>query len=465
MAARNVLRILTPIAGFLLLGAAAAAPALDGLLDTSYSGDGKATVAFASSTLDQAFGAAPTADGKVVLVGRSKLSSVNAAAWTRLLANGSVDPAWGKRTANLCGNTDSQQLNDVAIQSTGDAIAVGTCVVGGRVIGVMVRLSAIDGSKIDEDTVDFNLTSGGETQLNAVAIGPGDVIVAAGSATTNVSTGDTDFAVARFLADGTPDPAFDGVVAGNGRVPVAFPAGFAKGFDVGVQSDGRIVVVGNAKSTAVGGSSDLAIARLHTNGSLDSSFAGIGLLLKPISATGTREDRGRAVFLLPDGRIAVAGSGIFNRSDARGDHFEFLAARFLADGSFDSSFNFSGVRFFDFAGSLMCEASDILVQSDGRTLIGGTVTEADGSLDFGVVRFGTLGFDNGFGSAGNGHVVVPFDLVAAGNDRANAMVFDSGRALLVGQANVGTSNDDFAIARLTSDLIFADRFEPANPVP
>src|SRR5262249_51640910 len=149
--------------------------AVDGALDSSYSTDGKATVNFSSATLDQALGAALTPDGKLVLVGRAKPASGDAVAWTRLLNDGSIDPDWGGTTVALCGNTGSQQLNDVAIQSTGDAIAVGSCTVGGTTVGVVVRIGAAHGTKVAETIVDFALAPGADTVLNAVAIAAGDL--------------------------------------------------------------------------------------------------------------------------------------------------------------------------------------------------------------------------------------------------------------------------------------------------
>ena len=53
------------------------------------------------------------------------------------------------------------------------------------------------------------------------------------------------------------------------------------GFDVAVQSDGAIVVVGGSSA---GGTPDFAVARYDSSGNLDTTFSGDGLLTTPIGA-------------------------------------------------------------------------------------------------------------------------------------------------------------------------------------
>nr|AXL06016.1 delta-60 repeat domain-containing protein [uncultured bacterium] len=95
-------------------------------------------------------------------------------------------------------------------------------------------------------------------------------IVVAGAVVTADGGGDT--AVLRYNADGTLDTSFgeDGVVT----VAVAAGAGVDQAFSVAVQTDGRIVIGGYASFGASG--SDFAAVRLNADGSLDTSFGGIG---------------------------------------------------------------------------------------------------------------------------------------------------------------------------------------------
>src|SRR5262249_43593770 len=86
------------------------------------------------------------------------------------------------------------------------------------------------------------------------------------------SSGLSDFAIARFRTDGTLDSSF----SGDGMTTVSFPE--VTGFDdfhargVAIQSDGKIVVVGFARNTG-NTDDDFAVCRLNTDGSLDQSFS------------------------------------------------------------------------------------------------------------------------------------------------------------------------------------------------
>jgi uncharacterized delta-60 repeat protein len=111
-----------------------------------------------------------------------------------------------------------------------------------------------------------NVTDGYDW-ANGVVIQEDDKIVTAGEA----SGGGGRFYVVRYLTDGTLDLNFgnDGVVFTN------FTAGADFGYDVAVNSTGKIVVVGSA----AGGGRRFALARYNADGSLDTSFGGDGKVL------------------------------------------------------------------------------------------------------------------------------------------------------------------------------------------
>src|SRR5207237_636290 len=76
----------------------------------------------------------------------------------------------------------------------------------------------------------------------------------------------TDFAVARYNADGTIDTSF----GTNGRVYTDFGRGDDRAKDVAVTPDGKIVVVGTSRDDTYG--YQIAVARYNPNGSLDTTF-------------------------------------------------------------------------------------------------------------------------------------------------------------------------------------------------
>jgi uncharacterized delta-60 repeat protein len=71
-----------------------------------------------------------------------------------------------------------------------------------------------------------------------------------------------------------------------------------------VQPDGKIVAVGQTNAL---GTTDFALARYNTNGSLDTSFGSSGSGLVTTNFGSTSSDIALNAALQPDGRIVVAG--------------------------------------------------------------------------------------------------------------------------------------------------------------
>ena len=108
-----------------------------------------------------------------------------------------------------------------------------------------------------------------------------------------------------FGADGGQDGTPDGVVG------LSLGAGNERAEAVAVQKDGKIVVVGSSSST--GKTRNIVIQRLNPNGSLDKSFgADGGQDGTPDGVVsldlGDSSDEGRAVAIQPDGKIVIAGN-------------------------------------------------------------------------------------------------------------------------------------------------------------
>src|SRR5205085_7009018 len=108
-------------------------------------------------------------------------------------------------------------------------------------------------------TLDF----GTSADLISLALTGDGKIVAVGKAGT--ATG-TDWAVARFNADGSPDTTF----SGDGMTTTDFFGFGDTAYGVDVQPDGKIVATG----TASGVTTQMAVVRYSVDGSLDASFDG-----------------------------------------------------------------------------------------------------------------------------------------------------------------------------------------------
>jgi uncharacterized delta-60 repeat protein len=389
-----------------------ATPPPTGGLDPTFGSGGKVTTAFGGDDTAMAL----QADGKIVMVGGSGTDFLLA----RYNLDGSLDTSFGAGglVTSDVGAGSNDEARAVAIQSDGKIVVAGNAVVGRTPnnqfnFDFAVARFNVDGS-LDASfgsggkaTADFN---GQTDRAFAVAIQTDGKIVVAGSAApaTGVST---DFAVARFNSNGTPDPSFgsggqlttdvggandiaqnvllqpDGAILVSGVLSLgsdptlghggvaryaangAPDSGFGSagkltlpnvslGDALALQSDGKILVAG---SVPVGGTSHFALMRLDGNGNADGTFGSAGLVTTGFS---TLDDFGRAVALQTDGRIVVAGQSS-NRSNP-----DFAIARFATNGAPDTSFGTGGKLTIDFFGSFD-GAESVAVQSDGKIVVSG----------------------------------------------------------------------------------------------
>src|SRR6266516_8175930 len=139
---------------------------------------------------------------------------------------------------------------------------------------------------------------------NAVALQTDGKIVVVGNAFVNSFAGTSDIAVLRYNTDGSLDTT--GFGSPNGYVTTNIGA-FDNGFAVAVQSDNKIVVAGNADA---GTGDRLALLRYNANGSLDADpitgFGTGGIVTRTASGPSTIAGA-FAVALQPGGEIVVAG--------------------------------------------------------------------------------------------------------------------------------------------------------------
>ena len=102
-----------------------------------------------------------------------------------------------------------------------------------------------------------------------VAAGPGGTVVVAG---TRNSYGDNpDFAVVRYLSDGSLDRSFDG----DGIAITPFTGDGTYAAALAIQDDGKILVTGTSGAY---GDTSLTVVRYTAAGALDTTFSGDGIL-------------------------------------------------------------------------------------------------------------------------------------------------------------------------------------------
>jgi uncharacterized delta-60 repeat protein len=303
-----------------------------------------------------------------------------------------------------------------------------------------------------------------------------------------VGQGAGDFVAARYLPNGRLDPAFGG---GSGFVRTDFGADDGA-VAAGVESDGRIVVAGDALQFLPDGTdaSKLVVARYTSDGSLDPTYgsggkaavaftddafgyaarlapdgsvtvggvhyvgidqvdagialarftpagvpdpafgaAGATITPFPPDSFGVDQLILRGLGFLPDGRVVALGEGSVRNKD------RIVMERLLPDGGLDPSFGSGGAAVFGVADGLTYTAAPD--PTGAAFAIGpsfgplrGTTGHAQGLR---VSKYSsTGGFDRAFGRRGRS--VINFDDAEAAAVRVDV----SGRILIVGSVRSGT---------------------------
>ncbi len=332
-----------------------------------------------------------------------------------LLTAGSLDLSFG-----IGGQSIGQSLGqafDAKLQGDGKIVAVGG-LNGNFSVARFTPAGGLD-STFGTNGVVFTDLGSSEDQAEGVVIQPDGKIVVAGFMLT-ANTG-RDFAIVRYNANGTLDTTF----GSGGIVTTDFDGLDDQAGDVLLQPDGKIIALGTATISST--NTDFALVRYNTNGSLDTSFGTGGKVTTNIG----QFDQGQRGALQGDGKIVlVGGSG-------------FSVLRYNPNGTLDSSFGTGGVV------SILGEsiAEDVALRTDGKIVVGGTLTNGTNNTDFQAAQFlpnGTL--DASWGTGG---------LVTTLFPRADAfgfaMTIQTDGSLLLG-GNVSSNStlaDDWALARYT----------------
>jgi uncharacterized delta-60 repeat protein len=407
-------------------------------LDPAFAAGGTQTIDFAG--LDIANAAAVQADGKIVLAGYTDVGGHDDVAVVRLNGDGSLDTSFNgtsKQTIDFAGGNDV--ANAVAVQGDGKIVLAGAARVAGSDDFAVVRLNA-DGSLDTTFSGDGRLTidAPGYNIARAMVLQSDGKIVLAG---TGPSGG---FGVVRLNGDGALDTSFsdDGLQIIDFGIPLASASAAA----LAMTSDGRIVLAGSL--TDGGGQVDFAVARLNSDGALDTFFDGDGRRIIDFSGG---NDFATAVAVQDDGKIVLAGSTVGASS------VDFAVVRLHGDGAFDMSFSDDGKFTLDFAGS-SDGASAVALQGDGKIVLAGSASSAAAGSDFGVLRLdGDGALDPFFSDDG----LFTLDLGGI-SDAANAVALQGdGKIVLAGAAFVAGSTD-FAAARLA---LLPDDPPPSDPPP
>jgi uncharacterized delta-60 repeat protein len=274
-----------------------------------------------------------------------------------------------------------------------------------------------------------------------------------------------DAGVTRLNIDGSADLAF-GV---NGHVairPGAAGTCLASSHALAFQADGKILVAGNCLDST-GDVSDMFVARLLANGTLDNTFDGDGAVI--VTRPGGHSGYLSAMALQSSGRILLAGS----TGNAYQTGVQIIIA-LKPDGTTDTGFAAGGV--FELHNYGAGAFYDIAVAPDGRIVAAGVSGDLfslslTGGIDFTDLLFIRLladgAVDTTFGSAGFSQINVG-DLSAgpgdrsATHDRARGIALrPDGRILVAGQTTLHFDEYDSNANGFVAQLLDNGTLDPA----
>jgi uncharacterized delta-60 repeat protein len=387
-------------------------------------------------------------DGKIVVGGHSINGSANDFALLRYNANGSLDTSF---SADGWLVTDFGGSDDYV---SGMALKDGQIVLAGYIIDptsgttdfALARYNA-DGS-LDEG---FGIAGLVRTDLGSafdyemaysVTVQADGRILLAGDRWND--DGDNDFALVRYNANGTPDTTF----GTNGLVSTDFgPSWYDTATSVSVHSNGSIVLAGYS-SDAISGATNFSLARYTAAGVLDGSFGTGGKISTDFAAD---TDIAASVKVLTDGSIVVAGSS-FNGTDN-----DFALARYTVNGILDTGFGVGGLLTTSIGGS--DSVTSMTVLPDGGILLAGS-TDVNGSSDFVLVRYDASGtLDNSFSDDG----ILVTDLGSSSFDVAYSVTVQAdGKILVAGSSDAGGTTD-IALVRYNANGTLDSSFGEALP--
>jgi uncharacterized delta-60 repeat protein len=248
----------------------------DGRLDRDFGSGGLVVTDLGVGTDDSVSAVALQPDGRIVVAGNSGDRAVLA----RYLPDGRPDPSFGRE---------------------------GSLVVGAGLIYAWALALQGDG-EITARVGEGAPTSGGAGVQGTRR----ERIIVAGQG--GVLGGPYDFAVARYLPDGRPDPSF----SGDGVVTTDLGSTGERAAAVAVRPDGTVVAAGSSGAS-------FAVVRYLADGRPDPAFGADGVV-----TAGPDIGAGQALVGEPDGRLVVAGGEVTPRGR------QVAVARYRPDGGMEA---------------------------------------------------------------------------------------------------------------------------------
>lgn len=367
-----------------------------------------------------------------------------------------VGPYSGQKSMSISGNISWQQPDVYWNSEKCTSVSVWT---SGS--GVFASKSYIN-LNVEKTENSFDSGAGEENVVNSsVRDSNGNVYVVGGIKYSAMS-------IWKFNSSGEVDSNFN---SPNGFITFTTDGSNVEGLDIKIDLNGKLVVSGIVTNES--GNCNTTIWRYNTDGSLDSSFGGVGFVTFANNAGGTAGSRGMGIVVDSDNNYYVVG-----HDAASNDYPDMAIWKIKNDGSLDENFGdgtcYNGVGT---AGAYGCvvfsnatgfdDSQDkglgIVQQPDGKLIIVGysmnsETEESDmviwrynpnGTLDD---TFGDGSCNNGVGFGGNYGCSI-HNSAAEGDDcdRGWRVVLDGDKIVVVGQSGGTDGFSDMAVWRYNSN--------------
>ncbi len=316
-------------------------------------------------------------DGKFILAGEYIAANAATIAVIRLTKDGLPDKSFGMNGQVLIPftNVNVEATSTIVLQD-------GSIIIGGKSnnLPLLIKMDG-NGSLINNFGTNGILSfDNGLTGVIDLLLDNGKIIGCGKSA--------NQFCVFKRNADGTEDLSF--AQAGYSCLDAGPQSVLTR---MVIQTDGKILLTGSAINQSL--KQDILVIRLKTDGSLDNSFNHVGSVLLGLG-NASSEEIAHAIRVQKNGRIVVAGNFVDSSKT------KFIAARMMADGTIDTSFNTTGSIIASFsATATKDELRDMIIQTDAKIILCGmNLTMGNGS-NIGMMRLKTDGkLDPNFGGLG-----------------------------------------------------------------
>lgn len=339
----------------------------------------------------------------------------------------------------------SSMMGDMLVQADGKIVAVGGTEAGEFALtrynpdGSTDLTFGTNGSTISDFLGTFD-------RIVSMVQQPDGSFVVLGISTDNIyyGQGNQNYILARYTVDGVLDASF----GSNGNIITDLGGNSEDPKSLIQLNNGQFLVAGDVPAGNY--TSDFALTRYNSNGSLDTSFGTGGTITTNVFAStgygGSTEDVAK-VIQLTNGDILIAGTASKNGSNST--YGDFALARYDGNGSLVAGFGTGGIVTTEFNGTFpysQDEAYSVVEQNDGKIVVGGSIdfnpNDSSYNTDFSLARYNSNGsLDTSFGT--NGKVTVNVGAF----DKVKSIIQQSDGKLVA----AGTDNSDFVVMRFNSD--------------